>query len=290
MYELSKNELREVQLKSLDLFLYFKKICDDNDLTMYLCGGCCIGAIRHEGFIPWDDDVDVFMPRKDYEKLIKIWKDQADNKRYPIQRSGYSNYSRLIFTVINDSQTTFIKEERSDLDINHGIALDILPLDGCPSNKFKRITQIFWALVYSIYCAKMVPVNHGKLISFIGKLCLFIVPGEKMKEFIWKFSEKQMTKYEIENCEYITELCSGPKYMLKRYPKHAFDYSIYKKFEGYNLPIPIGYDEYLRIAFGDYMKMPPKENQIAHHYVTYCDMNNGYEKYKGIYYCRGDKK
>lgn len=290
IYDINSKELREVQLKSLELFLYFKQICDTNHLTMYFCGGCCIGTIRHKGFIPWDDDIDVFMPRDDYEKLYDIWTKNADLERYPIQKPGEDNdYGRLIFTVINDSETTFIKEERADLDINHGIALDILPLDGCPSSKIKRNIQIFWSLIYSLYCANMIPTNHGKLISLVGKVALFFIPGDNLKRKIWKFAEKKMTKYSIDNCEYVTELCSGPKYMKNKYPKNAFEYPIYKEFEGYNMPIPVGYHDYLTIAFGDYMKLPPKEQQVAHHYVTYCDMFHSYKKYKGIYYSCKEK-
>ena len=79
---LTQQEVRKIQLKSLEILLYFKKICDENNLTFYLCGGCCIGSVRHSGFIPWDDDIDVFMPRKDYNKLQKIWNKVADTKKY----------------------------------------------------------------------------------------------------------------------------------------------------------------------------------------------------------------
>ena len=72
MMEYSREELKRIQDKSLEMALYFKKICDENDLMFYFCGGCCIGAVRHGGFIPWDDDVDVFMPRRDYEILKRI--------------------------------------------------------------------------------------------------------------------------------------------------------------------------------------------------------------------------
>ncbi len=78
----SEKELRELQLKSLDMLLYFKKICEENSLLFYFCGGCCMGALRYKGFIPWDDDIDVFMPRSDYEKLKEIW--DNDNSRYKI--------------------------------------------------------------------------------------------------------------------------------------------------------------------------------------------------------------
>ena len=285
MYNLSKEELREVQLKSLELFKYFKEVCEKENLTTYFCGGCCIGTIRHKGFIPWDDDVDVFMPRDDYEKLVKIWDKYTMDGKYPIHRTGFDDgYEKNIFSVITDRDTTFIKTERAIYDIDHGIALDVIPLDGAPESKFKQRIQTFWALVYSLYCANEAPVNHGKLVTAVGKIGLAIIPGKKLKMKVWKCAERHMTKYKIKDSKYIRELCSGPRYMMNVFPKEIFDHAIYKEFEGEQMPIPVGYDEYLRIVFGDYMQMPPADKQNPHHYVEYCDMHNGYEKYRGVYY------
>ena len=134
------------------------------------------------------------------------------------------------------------------------------------------------------------PENHGSIVKFVGKAMLNLVPSKKMRYKIWKFAEKKMSMYNISQCEYITELCAGPGYMQNEYPKEIFASAVYKNFEGYEMPLPIGYDEYLKIAFGDYMKLPPKEKQVAHHDIKFLDLNNSYKKYKGIYYCLGDKK
>ena len=102
-------------------------------------------------------------------------------------------------------------------------------------------------------------------------------------------AEKRMTKYKIEDCDYITELCAGPKYMQNEYKKEWFDKVIYKEFEGEKMPIPKGYDEYLRMAFGDYMKLPPKKKQIPEHNVVFFYLKNSYKNYKGKYYCVDEK-
>ena len=284
-YKFKDGELRELQLKGLEMFLYLKKFCEQNNLLIYFCGGCCIGTVRNQGFIPWDDDVDVFMPRDDYEKLKLMWNEKADTKKYSCVFPTKDVFTRNMFMTINDNNTTFIKIHQKDLDINHGIVIDVLPLDGWPSNKIKRKIQKFWALIYSLYCTQMVPENHGKLIKNIGKLMLKLVPTKKGRYKLYKFAEKRMTKYKIKDCKYVTELCSGPKYMQNEYPKEIFEGAIYKKFEGYDMPIPKGYDQYLKMAFGDYMKLPPMEKQIPEHNVVMCDIHNSYKKYKGIYYC-----
>jgi len=276
--------IRDIQLKSLEMLLYFKDFCEKHNLLFYLCGGCCIGTLRHGGFIPWDDDVDVFMPRGDYEKLNELWDKHADTERYSRCRSNKKINYRNLFTVISDNNTTFIRPHQADLDIEHGIALDILPLDGCPKG-IKRRFQIFWALLYSIYNAQIVPRNHGKAVTFLGKFLLCIIPFKSMRYRLWRFAEKKMTKYKISDCENITELCSGPVYMRNVLPKKAFESVVYKNFEGHEMPLPVRYHDYLSIVFGDYMTPPPKEKQVAHHDVVFCDLDNSYRLYKGKYYC-----
>ena len=285
MPDYTSEELKGLQQRSLEMAKYFVEFCEQHDLLCYFCGGGCIGAIRHQGFIPWDDDLDFFMPRKDYEKLAAIWNCEADTSRYVLSKSDRNQVDRNLFLTIRDQHTTQIKPYQADLDIPQGIPLDVLPLDGYPSSGIKRKMQCVWALVYSLYCAQTIPEKHGKLMTIGSKIALGIVPSKNMRYKIWKFAEKQMTKYSIKDCEYITELCSGPYYMKKKYPKYAFETAVWKEFENEKMPIPVGYDEYLRIAFGDYMKMPPKEKQKAHHDTVFLDVNKSYKEYKGVYYC-----
>lgn len=278
--------LRELQNKSLEIALYFKDFCNEHGLLFYMCGGCCIGSLRHKGFIPWDDDVDVFMPRDDYEKLKELWPKYANTEKYACVYADKNRVDGNLFITIRDNETTAIKPYQVDMDISHGVALDVLPLDGWPDGKMKRKMQVFWALVYSLYCAQTVPVNHGKAVSVAGKIALTLVPSKKLRYKLWKLAERKMTKYPIKKCNYITELCSGPYYMKKQYPREAFDKAIWVDFENVKMPIPQGYDVYLRTAFGDYMKLPPKEKQKPHHDAIFIDLNNSYKKYKGVYYLK----
>ena len=227
---------------------------------------------------PIDEDI--------YKKV-----DEVLSKNSGVEKVTHRVQGKIIkyFITFNDNNTTFIKSYETDLDMNHGIRIDILPLDGCPTGRMKRRIQKFWALIYSLYSTQMVPENHGKIVSLGGKVLLCLVPIRSLRWKIVSLAEKKMTKYKIDDCKYITELCSGPKYMQNEYEKEWFDKIIYKEFEGEKMPIPIGYDSYLRMAFGDYMKLPPKEKQIPEHDVVYCDLNNSYKKYKGKYYCVDNK-
>lgn len=269
---LTQSEIRNLQLKSLDILLYFKKFCETHKLTFYLCGGCCIGAVRHQGFIPWDDDVDVFMPREDYEKLPKLWEKYADKHRYSCNRTTKDKFMGNIMTTITDNNTKVIRPWQEGKDGHKGVMMDILPLDGCAPTGTKRKIQMLWSMIFSLYCSRIVPVNHGKIVSFISRILLFLIPSDNLKYKIWKFAENQMSKYKISDSKFITELCAGPHYMKNEYPQEIFSGVIYKSFENYLMPLPAGYDSYLRIAFGNYMKLPPKEKQIPHHDIVYLNL------------------
>lgn len=290
MDNLTQNETKALQQKSLEAARYFKAFCEKHHLLYYFCGGCCIGAIRHKGFVPWDDDVDFFMPRKDYETLKALWNREADSSRYVCVCSGPALVDHNLFLTIRDVNTTFIKPYQQNLDIPHGVVLDILPLDGCPASRFRRRIQKFWALVYSVYCAQLVPENHGGAVALLGKILLGLVPSGRLRYRLWRFAERKMTKYKIEDCEKITELCSGPHYMQNEYPAKWFRSSVEKEFEGELFPLPVGYDSYLRTVFGDYMQLPPEEKRVAPHEALFTDLNHSYLDYKGKYYLKEERK
>ncbi len=284
------SELKELQEKCLEITLVFKEFCERHGLLFYFCGGCCIGTLRNKGFIPWDDDIDVFMPREDYEKLCQLWDKEMDTKKYRLSRTNEKEFLRSQLTAITDEDTTFIKERQMDLDMAHGVRLEVLPLDGCPSSRIKRKIQLLWGLAYQIYINQEAPTSKGKFLYLIGKCMLALAPGWKNRYRMARLCEKQMSKYPIAECDYITELCVRYNYMVNEYPKEIFASAVYKEFEGHSMPIPVGYDTYLKMAFGDYMELPPEEKRVPSHDGVCVDVHNGYKTYKGVYYPKERKE
>jgi lipopolysaccharide cholinephosphotransferase len=273
-----------MQLKSLEMFDYLRAFCDEHGLLVYFCGGCCIGALRHRGFIPWDDDVDVFMPRPDYEQLAELWPRHADIERYSYIRTNKDMVTGDLMAKICDNSTTCVTVYQQDKDIPQGLTLDILPLDGYPDSPLARRWQVFWALIFSLFNAQSVPVNHGGLMALGSRILLGIFRAKHIRHRIWRFAERRMTNTPFGSTGSVTELCSGPGYMKNRYPHAAFASTTLHEFEGRQAPLPVGYDEYLRIAFGDYRTLPPKEKQVSHHDVALLDLDTPYLEYRGSGY------
>ena len=146
-------------------------------------------------------------------------------------------------------------------------------MGGPCDKKLQRYMQYYHAMMYSLFITEFVPEKHGKLMKFICSLLLKLFPSREKRTKIWKKHEKKMTKYGFNTHKKCTELCAGPHYMLNEYPQKAFAKAVYHDFEGMSVPLPQGYDEYLTMAFGDYMQMPPEDKQTPHHDLVALDLD-----------------
>ena len=271
--ELTPELLRELQLKQLDMLVYFRDFCEKNNLTFWLIGGGLIGALREGGFVPWDDDIDVMLPRPDYERLTQLWKEQESNERFELLRTDDKVFTGNIFTTLTDKNYTLVKANQTERDIPHGLVMDVFPLDAAPDSPLRRKIQLIWTLIYSLFLAQVVPENHGGMVGLGSRILLGIFKGDKIRRKIWQYAEKQISKYKFEDNKYVTELCSGPKWMAPKYPKEIYSSVTYVTFEGERMPCMSGYDQYLTMVFGDYMQLPPEEEQKHHHEIAYLDLN-----------------
>lgn len=277
--QLSEKELKNLQKKNIEILEKFLSFCKEHSLRVFACGGGCIGAVRHKGFIPWDDDIDLFMFREDYEWLKKNFNRLYDSDDLYFEVTTKTHYTRVQIGAVVDEKTTFVKERQADLkNVHHGVRIDILPLDGCPNSRIKRKIQILWALVYSMFIVGEPHTSKGKVLEIISKIMLFFFRSNRSRYFVWHFAEKQMSKYSIRSCDKITELCAWYQYMVNEYPKSIFENAVMLEFENTRIPVPKGYDEYLKTAFGDYMKLPDEEERIPKHDVVKFDLNKSYKE------------
>ena len=177
--------VRQLQLKLLEIFLYFKKICEENNLTYWCGGGTMLGAVRHKGFIPWDDDLDVFLPRKDYERLYEIWDQVADTSHYVLVRTDEKvNYHHAAMNLV-DVRTTYVNRHSVNEDIYHGIYIDVIPFEGCPNSKVERALQIYHSIMFSVFNVQRLPDNQGSLLRLPTKILLSLVRSSQSRYKIW---------------------------------------------------------------------------------------------------------
>lgn len=282
----SPESIRNLQLKLMEILFSFQKVCNDNELTYYFCGGCAIGAKRHQGFIPWDDDVDILMPREDYEKLHSIWERENLNENLLYCRTNSKQNFHHGGASIRDISTTFINKHSVDEDICHGVGIELMPIDGCPKSKISRLKQLYNASLFGVFNTQRLPDNKGLAVRVIT-YCLYNIfrkPSTRIK--IWQHAEKEMSKYTWDDCDEVTELIGSIKGMLLRHPKEWFASMELYQFETSKFPLMKGANRYLNLIFGDYMELPPEEKRVAKHDVEYIDLERSYLEYKGVYYCK----
>lgn len=250
----------------LDMLKYLKKICEDNNLKYFLIGGTLLGAVRHKGFIPWDDDIDIIMPRKDYDSLEKIL-EKKKHKFYKLltykQDDYYYVYNKLVDTRIT------LKEKNLKSIENMGIYLDIFPLDALPKDYDLFAEQLI--------CQYNDFINSRKdgyrtsnywwkmAIKSIIKYPLYM----KNKRVCWKERQlkliNNMKKNSIDDCQKVGFILSAYK-KREIFDKNVFESCVMLEFENNFYPAPIGYKKYLESIYGDYMKLPPKSKRKSQHF------------------------
>lgn len=276
--------LKEYQNKLLDILLYFDSFCREHGLRYYVCGGTCIGAVRHHGFIPWDCDVDVFMPRKDFERITVIWDKYADTSRYVFDRTNRSNNMRAQLGAVKDVNTTYIRSHNTHYDMNHGIPIDVVVLDRLSDNKLLRKKQIFNGMVFSLFNAQRIPNQHGNLAKKLAKIVLGIFRSKGLRYVIWRHCEKSMSRYEGKKTRYVGELVTGYHNGNLLYPAEWFDKPKDLMFEGHCVCGPSMPEEYLEMRYPGFMQLPPEDERVPKFDPAFIDINKSYKAYKGIKY------
>lgn len=257
---------REIQLAILNILQYFDKYCKKYGLTYYLAGGTLLGAVRHKGFIPWDDDIDVCMPRPDYERLLIIFKDNA-NEKYSLSSYDVGNSYRPYVKIL-DLTTKVIAKTSED---EQHLWIDVLPVDGLPDSE-DEIKKIYW--LCNIYRDTL---NLTRCKLGTGKTPLRRMGKYILQPLVRLYGENRLIKkienvarshkYESsKNVGVITWGLYGPR---EKMLKHEFEKSVEVTFEGSQYPAFSCWRSYLSNLYGDYMKLPPIEKRKTHEIEVY---------------------
>lgn len=253
-------ELRHLQMVILSIIKDIDELCRNNGIEYYLLGGSALGAIRHKGFIPWDDDLDIIMDHKHYEKFIKVCREQLDPNKYYIQEALVD--WPMLFSKIRLKGTYFEEPGAYGTDKDkRGIFLDVFKLDNAPCSLFKKKLQYVCGKYVLCYCL----LERGYKEASIKKRILMDLAYPLKFKPLRNFLIHQLIKYNnLETSEYGT---FGERYRFKAtfYKKKLFGKPLYVPFEDMMLPVPEKYDEMLTQLFGDYMTPPPVKEQVGWH-------------------------
>ena len=269
--------MTELQQKLLDILKWFNEICEENNLRYYLLGGTMLGAQRHGGFIPWDDDIDVGMPRSDYNKLAEILAKRNDEKYVLETPETEEKDFYYPFSKLYDTTTTLI--ENTKYKIKRGIYIDIFPIDGIGDSKeesmqnFKKITAR-----YNLLLSRIGGIRKGR--SFYKNIAVaamrivpnFIINNKKLLRQL----VKECSKKSFDECRWIGNLVGAWRFK-ECMPKEYMGTPTKIMFEGLSVYGVENPDAYLTSIYGDWRKLPPKEKQVTHHDFITIDLKKSYK-------------
>lgn len=250
-------------------------ICRRNNINYMLFAGSALGAVRHKGFIPWDDDLDIVMLREDYDRFLSVAPNELDCKQYYLQKE-FSSHWPMFFSKLRKNNTACIERQiPKDRKMHQGIYIDIFPCDNLSDNKIIRKLQF---VASKIVIAKSV-YRRGYLTDSVLKK-MFIQASRllPLKPF-WKFVTNQRAR----DSNMVHTFFGGARnYQKNAYPRKWFEHSVQLPFEGSLFPVSAYYDDLLRKMYGDYMTPLPEEKRGQKIHAEIVDTETSYEKYIGI--------
>ena len=251
MKEIEVEEQKQIQL---DILYDVATFCEENGLQYFLAYGTLIGAIRHHGYIPWDDDIDIWMPEPDYDRFLETY----HSDKYSIIYSRNTKNYYVNFAKVHDARTRY--QESYTRDTGYGIFIDVFPLHAY-GGRWQRLLCFFF---YRMIRMKRTVWYRNKsfyknMLNHVGKFFFLPIP----LRFVSKCLEKSSRIFDWKSANLVHSFSGN----ASEYPKYCF--AEYEKvtFEGFLFRIPKGYNRILTLQYGDYMKLPPIEEQVAHHYA-----------------------
>lgn len=261
-YEISREELRQLQMVELEMLIEVDRICKKYDIKYSLDGGTLLGAVRHKGFIPWDDDIDLIMLRNEYVKFKKACEKELDTERFFLQDYQTDPAYRWGYAKLRRNNTRFVRYGQEHLKHHMGVFADIFVVDNVPDGWVARrvhhgmcylVRKILYSEVGKESASSVVQRLIYRVLSWISRDTAFA-----MRNWLAKVMKDKKTEL---ISHYTLEYPKRCRYGL---PRRCFDEFIDTEFEGRGFPIFKEYDIYLSKLYGQYMELPPKEKQVPH--------------------------
>ena len=281
--ELTDDESKALKQALLAMYVDIARLCEAHNLTVMLCGGSCLGAIRHKGFIPWDDDLDLLMPRRDYEQLIRLLEQGALGENYEFNTPNSKTDAKNVFLKIYRRNTLNVDIYSDTPAFPQGIAIDVFALDAVPRTRFGQYVKglianglqfasivVLYAQYSSEHLREFMSLDRDMLRRYrfkclLGRI-LGIIPHRK---WVWWFD--RFVACDRDDRQW--GIPTGRKYYNGEiFPREVYVPAAEAEFEGMKVHIPNQFDPYLRNLYKDYMQLPP-ENKRERHFCIKLQLN-----------------
>lgn len=258
--------LKPLQEKIIEIALYIDNLCKDHDIQYYLMGGSALGAVRHNGFIPWDDDFDIFMTYENYNKFIDICKNKLDTKKYYLQLGSTKEWP-LHYSKLRMNGTTYIQSNYKNLSMHQGIFVDVFCLNYVSTNKLIALYQFVCARLLT---AQALASLNYQTDSTLKKIVMRMMHLANIK-IIRSFLMKQVTFLRNAKSPLVGHFFGKAPFKKTIFPLNYLGKPNYIPFESTMLPVPEKVHDYLSVRFGNYMKLPSESEIKA---VTHAEIFN----------------
>lgn len=272
-----KYGIRLLQNKILEVAIYIDEICNKFDIDYCLMGGSALGAKRHGGFIPWDDDLDIFMTPDNYEKFRDVFNEFGDHNKFYLQEYGRQNNGMVTVPKLRMNDTTYIEELTKEWAIHQGVFVDIFILHTCPNSKILQLWQCFWAKC--VVVKGMSLRGYDRQTGFRKIVLNFskILP----KKLMVNYALKQVYRFRGCDSKFFCNFLGKAIYKKGLYKREWFEETVEISFEKVLLRVPKGLHEFLVERFGDYMILPSEEKIRWEQHAWKWDVNISYIQYVG---------
>lgn len=272
--------MNDLQKTEFDLLRELIRICDTLELKYYLVCGSALGAVKYGGFIPWDDDIDVALPRPDYELLCQKAPSMLPDDMFLQNFITDPNYP-ILSSKLRDLNTTYIEKNMQDLDIVHGVFIDVFPIDGLPNTASEQKKYLKKLHAFERRRSANLPRKRGVGIGlrslgiyWINRLTgIYRNTGEtlrKLTEYVKRYSPEKSEIWCIHHEERSPDAFN---------PASWYGDGADAEFEGLKVKIPAEYDRYLTKRYGSWRDDLPEDEKVGHHYYTVCDLTRPYTDY-----------
>lgn len=257
---LTENELKKLQKIELELLVEFDRICRKHNIPYSIDGGTLLGAVRHGGFIPWDDDADVIVNRAAYDKFLQVVDKELDTSRFYYQDLDRTDGYRWGYGKLRRKGTEFIRLNQEYMPYEQGIFLDVFVCDNVPDNYIHRSIVNFHSYLYRKAFYSEVGVHNAQGLAQICYRVLSLIGEGKLKRKYKKYVAYRNKK----KTNWVKCLTFPACNRIYGYKREWYEDTIDIKFEGVILKGCKKYDEYLSFLYGDYMQLPPVEKRKVH--------------------------